>query len=86
MTSQIKLLQEVKDIFSEDLEIPIKIIINKIDFATVDEINLLLEQLMDLKIISQNNDVIQVNAKDGDNVENILKYLLKFFKNRNFQR
>ncbi len=74
------------DIFSEDLEIPIKIIINKIDFATVDEINLLLEQLMDLKIISQNNDVIQVNAKDGDNVENILKYLLKFFKNRNFQR
>ncbi|RLI60817.1 MAG: hypothetical protein DRO88_13835, partial [Promethearchaeia archaeon] len=76
MTSQIKLLQEVKDIFSEDLEIPIKIIINKIDFATVDEINLLLEQLMDLKIISQNNDVIQVNAKDGDNVENILKYLL----------
>ena len=84
--SQIKLLEEVQQIFSEDLEIPIKIVINKIDFATSDEINLLLTKLIEMKMISNNEDVIRTNAKDGENVDNILKYLLKFFKNRDFRR
>ena len=84
--SQIKLLEEVQQIFSEDLEIPIKIVINKIDFATTDEINLLLSKLTEMKLISNNDDVIRTNAKDGENVDEILKYLLKFFKNRDFRR
>ena len=84
--SQIKLLEEVKQIFSEDLEIPIKIVINKIDFATADEINLLLDKLTEMKFISNNDDVIRTNAKDGENVDQVLKYLLKFFKNRDFRR
>ena len=84
--SQIKLLEEVKQIFSEDLEIPIKIVINKIDFATSDEINLLLSKLIERKLISDNEDVIKTNAKEGENVDKILKYLLKFFSNRDFRR
>jgi len=84
--SQIKLLEEVQQIFSEDLDIPIKIVINKIDFATPDEINLLLTTLIEMKMISNKDDVIKTNAKDGENVDEVLKYLLKFFKNRDFRR
>ncbi|QEE14341.1 NOG1 family protein [Promethearchaeum syntrophicum] len=86
VTSQIKLLEEIQQIFTEDLEIPIKIIINKIDFASQDEINLLLNKLTEMKMINNEKDVIRTNAKDGENVEDILKYLLKFFKNRDFRR
>ena len=39
-----------------------------------------------MKLISNNDDVIRTNAKDGENVDEILKYLLKFFKNRDFRR
>ncbi len=84
--SQIQLLEEIKQIFAEDLEIPIKIVINKIDFATTDEINQLLNKLIEMKFISNNEDVIRTNAKDGENVDEVLKYLLKFFKNRDFRR
>ena len=84
--SQIKLLEEIKQIFSEDLEIPIKIVVNKIDFATQNEINLLLDKLTEMNLISKNEDVIRTNAKDGENVDEVLKYLLKFFKSRDFRR
>ena len=86
VTSQIKLLEEVQQIFSEDLEIPIKIVINKIDFATENEINILINKLIEMKMVSNEEDIIKTNAKDGENVDEVLKYLLKFFKNRDFRR
>jgi len=86
VTSQIKLLEEIQQIFSEDLEIPIKIVINKIDFATENEINILVNKLIEMKMVSYEEDIIKTNAKDGENVDEVLKYLLKFFKNRDFRR
>ncbi|MHA1585628.1 MAG: NOG1 family protein [Promethearchaeota archaeon] len=79
--SQIKLLQEIEENFAEGLDIPIKIVINKIDFATEEEINDLLEKL-NLK----RSDVILTAANEGRNIEAVKKYLLEYFKETNFQR
>ncbi len=79
--SQVELYKEIKNQFLESLTIPIKILINKIDMATPEEINQLLE-----KIDKKKENVMLVSAKDGENTDLVLKFLLDYFKGTNFRR
>ncbi len=81
VVNQISLLKEIEEKFSAGLDIPIKIIINKIDFATEEEIDFVLKQL-NLK----KSDVILTSAKNGQNMDIVLKYVLDFFKETNYRR
>ncbi len=81
VSSQIALLREIEANFAAGLDIPIKIVINKIDFATEEEINSLLSELNLTR-----DDVILTNAKDGENVDTVISHLLAFFKETDFRR
>lgn len=72
--NQIRLYQEIRDEFLKGLAVPIKIVINKIDFATPEEIDSLLKRLNIKK-----EDAILTNAKDGVHTDEIKRWLLKFF-------
>ncbi len=79
--SQINLYKEVREDFADDFEIPVKIVVNKIDFATEEEIADLLTKVQLTK-----EDVILINAKDGINVEAVVDDLQTYFKERNYFR
>jgi len=79
--SQIQLFNEIKEKFLQNIRIPLKIIINKIDFATDEEIDTLLD-----KIGKKREDVILMNAKEGENVEKVVESLLDYFRTTNFRR
>ena len=79
--NQIQLYKEIKDDFLLGTEIPIKLVVNKIDFATEEEINDLLQKLGKTK-----EDVILTNAKAGENCDLIVKDLLQYFKDTNYRR
>ena len=61
---QIRLYQEIKEKFADPKNITMKIIINKIDMATEEEIN---NVITTMKL--EDNDYLLVNAKDGKNTE-----------------
>ncbi|WP_457557278.1 NOG1 family protein [Candidatus Harpocratesius sp.] len=75
VSKQINLYHEIRENFADDFEIPVKIIINKIDLASDSEIQDLLSQLQ----LSE-SEVIFINAKDGKNIEDLVNYLLEFMK------
>jgi nucleolar GTP-binding protein len=79
--SQISLFNEIRTQFLEGLDVPIKIIINKIDFAREEELADLVK-----KLNVERSEIIFTNAKDGEGVEKITKYLLDYFKETNYQR
>lgn len=78
---QIKLYHEIYKDFLGIGTIPIKIIINKSDLATEEEINGACKLLNITK-----EETILISAKNGTNTDVILKFLLDFFKNTNFKR
>ncbi|MCF2139526.1 MAG: 50S ribosome-binding GTPase [Candidatus Lokiarchaeota archaeon] len=75
VSKQINLYHEIRENFADDFEIPLKIVINKIDLASDSEIQDLLSQLQ----LSE-SEVTFINAKDGKNVEDLINYLLEFMK------
>lgn len=75
ITSQLNLYHEVRENFADDFEIPVLVVINKIDFATPSEIQALLSQLQ-----MAEEEVFLINAKDGENVEKLVKKLLDFMQ------
>ncbi|UYP45766.1 GTPase Obg [Candidatus Lokiarchaeum ossiferum] len=81
VSSQIALLREIEANFAAGLDIPIKIVINKIDFATEEEISSLLAELK-----MNRDEVILTNAKGGENVDSVVSSLLSFFKDTDFRR
>jgi nucleolar GTP-binding protein len=81
LSSQIALLREIEATFAKGLDIPIKIVINKVDFATDAEIETVLTALEMTR-----DEVIAISAKEGTNVDDVIAYLLKYFKETNYQR
>jgi nucleolar GTP-binding protein len=79
--NQISLYKELHDNFAKDMQIPIKVIINKIDFASADEI----QNVVDALQIPLDH-VIQISAKTGENVDQVKKFLLDYFRSTNFSR
>jgi nucleolar GTP-binding protein len=77
LSHQVQLYQEIQKEFLEGLNVPIKIVINKIDFATEKEISSLLK-LLKLK----KTDVFLTNAKDGVATEPIVKWILEYLKEK----
>jgi nucleolar GTP-binding protein len=71
---QIRLYEEIRDEFLKGLAVPIKVVINKIDFASNEEIDSLLK-----RINLKKEEVILTNAKDGVHVDEIKRWLLKYF-------
>lgn len=72
--SQINLFHEVKTSFIKDKDIPIKVIFNKMDLASEEEIKYLREQLG-----LDKEEYILTNALIGKNLEHILSYLQEQF-------
>lgn len=80
VASQIKLYYEVKDQFLKGSNAPLKVIINKIDFATEAEINNVIQQLQLPK-----DEIFFTNAKDGVNADKIINWLLTYFKSSGYR-
>jgi nucleolar GTP-binding protein len=78
---QIRLYQEIKEKFADPKNITMKIIINKIDMATEEEIN---HVITTMKL--EDHDYLLVNAKDGKNTEKIVQYVINHFKENQFLR
>ena len=78
---QIRLYHEIKAEFLAGLTIPMRVVLNKMDLASEDEINFAVEQLEIPK-----DELILTNAKDGTNTELITNYLLDYFRSTNFKR
>ena len=70
--SQIELYNEVKQNFTKDGAIELKIILNKKDLASPTEINYLVE-----KLTLQEHDYFLTNALTGENLDKIIAYLRK---------
>jgi nucleolar GTP-binding protein len=81
LSHQIQLYQELTHSSIAGMNIPFKIVINKIDLATPDELNTALDSLQLSK-----SDVFLIDAKEGQNVTEIQDFLLKYFKETNFRR
>ena len=76
-----EIYKEIKEEFANDMQIPIKIVINKMDFATEEEISNLLGEIQ-----VKREDVIKISAKTGENVDTVKKYLLNYFHSTNYSR
>jgi nucleolar GTP-binding protein len=72
---QINLYKEIQVEFLRGLTIPIKIVINKVDFASQEEIQKVLSSLQISK-----DEVILTDAKNGTNTQQIVDWLLQYFK------
>jgi nucleolar GTP-binding protein len=78
---QIRLYHEIKQDFLAGLTTPIRVVINKMDMATPEEIDYVVEQLQIPK-----EDVILTNAKEGTNTDIVANYLLDYFQSTNYKR
>lgn len=78
--SQVSLYHEVRADFADDFEIPVFHVINKIDFATEEEISYLLE-----KISLSRGEVTLIDAKAGQNVDLLIEKLQTYFKEVNYR-
>ncbi|MHA1728282.1 MAG: NOG1 family protein [Promethearchaeota archaeon] len=79
--SQISLFQEIKREFIERVKIPYIIILNKMDFTTEKEIDYVIKKLMIKK-----NEYIQTDAKNGTNLDILIKKILEIIKEKDLIR
>jgi nucleolar GTP-binding protein len=78
---QVKLYHEIYKDFLGNGIIPVKIILNKSDLATEEEINIV------CKLVGiPKEDMILISAKNGTNTDTIVQFLLSFFKSNNYKR
>lgn len=75
---QISLFKEIKKYFIEQVNVPYILLINKMDMATEKEFDYIIKKL-NLK----ENDFIKTNAKNGENVDLLIKKIRKIIVENN---
>ena len=72
---------EIKEKFADPKNIAVKVIINKIDLATPEEVQKIIDELK----LNQ-NDYLEVNAKEGENTDKVIQFIISHFKDKQFVR